>query len=717
MAESDLESALAHHRAGDFAAAAQLYVAHLAARPDDAEALHLLGVLRHQTGGSAEGRALVARAVSLAPAVGAYRANLGMIAAALGDHAQAIDAFAEACRLQPQLEEAVRPMRAAAALAAGRYALAATDYAALAQANPDDAAMWRGLALARHAGGDPRGAIPAYRRAIARNAEDVATENGLGAALLETGAGGEALAVLERAAARAAPWGPLLANLGNARRAAGDGDGAIEALRRASACDPDNATTLANLAAVLSETGLLAEAADCARRALDLAPEDAPARANLAACRFDAGAVAEAMDLWRAMPDDRTAASNALYAMNFDDRATSAEIADAAGRWAARFAAPMPPAVRSVARDPARRLRVGFVSPDFRSHSVAWFLLPTLESFDRSGFELHAFAELHGEDAITARLMPLFDGWHVTTGLDDDALAAAIGAAGIDVLVDLAGHTAGNRLGAFAKRAAPVQATWLGYPETTGLGAMDWRITDDIVDPPGAPGGPERALRLSTGAHCYRPPPGAPDVRTRPSDGPVVFGSFNNWPKHSPACLRLWAEILDRVPGARLLLKNKAMADPTVRAAVRADFERRGIAPARIETCARLADPLGHLALYGEVDVALDPIPYNGVTTTCEALSMGVPVVALAGATRAGRTAASLLAHAGLPELVAATQDAYVDLAVALAGDRARRAAYRSTLRGRLAASALGDAPGHARALAAALRAAWGDRSRENTAG
>ncbi|MBI1246194.1 MAG: tetratricopeptide repeat protein [Alphaproteobacteria bacterium] len=720
MAESKLESALSYHRAGDLAAAEELYVKHLADKPDDSEALHLYGVLKHQAGRSADGRELVARAVAIAPQVAAYRANLGMIAAALGDNVAALDAFAAACTMQPELEAAVLALRAGCALAAGRFSLAAADYAQLAQAAPENVDAWRGLALARHAGGDPRGALPAYRRALDRRPDDLVAENGLGAALLETGNGGEALAVLERAAARArAPWGPLLANLGNARRAAGDLAGAIDALERAIACDPDNATTLSNLAAVFSEAGRLGDARKCGHRAVALAPDDTAARANLAACHFDAGSIGEAIAGWRALPDDRVAASNALYALNFRNGTSTADIIEASKRWAQRFTpseAAIPVAASAASRDANRRLRIGFVSPDLRSHSVAWFLLPVLEAVDRSAFEIHAFAQLAIEDAITARLRTLFDRWCVTDGLDDDAMAAEIRNAGIDILVDLAGHTAGNRLGAFARRAAPVQLTWLGYPETTGMPSIGWRISDAIVEAPDLPSGPERALCLDGGHHCYRLPDGAPAIRERAA-GPVVFGSFNNWPKHSPECLHLWAEIMSRVPGSRLILKNKAMADTDVRDAAAAFFSARGIGAERIEMLARIEDPLGHLALYGGIDIALDPFPYNGVTTTCEALSMGVPVMALEGATRAGRTAASILTHAECPELIARSPSAYAELAVALAGDRARIAAYRATLRARIQASALGNARLHAEALGTAFRSAWAAWCRENPAG
>ncbi len=721
MADSQLQQALAHHQAGRLEQAELGYAGHLAGQPQDCEALHLLGVLRHQQNRSAEGRELIRRAITIAPTVGAYYANLGLVEAALGDNAAAIAAFDMAGRLVPAIAPQIRPLLAGACLAAGDNARAEIEYAALAAANPDDGAAFRGLALARHARGDAAGALPAYRRAARQLPDDLPTLNGLGAALLDTGSAGEALAVLERAAAGAA-WGPLVANLGNARRATGDTRGAVEALRRAVSCDPGNATTLANLAAVLSEEGMLGEAAECCRRALAIAPDDTAARTNLAACLFDAGEVGAAVDLWRANADDPRAGSNALYALNFLPTTTRASMCQAAREWA-RAHAPRGLAASSGKfanpRDVAKRLRVGLVSPDLRSHSVAWFLLPVLEAIDRTSIEFHAFAEVSAEDPISARIRASVEGWHPTVGVGDADLAEAIRAARIDILIDLAGHTAGSRLGIFAHRAAPVQASWLGYPEITGVDAIDWRITDAVVDPPEEEtydAQSERPLRLASGFHAYRLLDGAPDVASRGGAG-IVFGSFNNWPKHSPECLAAWAEILRRVPDARLVLKNKAMADPAARDAMHAAFAARGVDPSRIEALVRVPDPRGHLALYGMIDIALDPFPYNGVTTTCEALAMGVPVVALRGTTSAGRVAASLIGRIGCPELVAGTIGTYVSRAVELAGDRQALATYRASLRERMRRSPVGDPTAVAQALAAALRDVWSAWCRENPAG
>ncbi len=721
MADSPLAAALAHHQAGRLETAETAYLAHLAARPADSEANHLLGVLRHQLGRSADGRALIRTAIAQAPDVAAYHANLGLIEAALGDNAAAIAAFERASSLQPAIAAAVRPALAQTLLAMSDWSRAAAVFGEIAAADAGNAAAWRGLALCIHSLGDAPAALPAYRRAVELAPDDAIACNGLGAALLDTGTAAEALVVLENAAARASvPFGPMLANLGNARRANGDNPGAVAAMRAALACEPSNTTTLANLAAVLSEEGAIGEAADLCRRVLAVTPDDAAARANLGACLFDAGDVAEAVRQWNAMPDDRQAGSNTVYALNFLPSTTVQTMDLAAARWARRHApgdlardAPSFPSDR----DPARRLRVGIVSPDLRSHSVAWFLLPVLEAFDRDAIEMHAFAELPVEDPITARIRMQVAGWHPTAGLDDDALAHMIRAARIDILLDLAGHTAGNRLGVFAQRAAPVQASWLGYPARTGVAAIDWRITDAVVDPQGSDDpSAERPLRLPDGFHAYRLPEGAPGVASR-SGATMTFGSFNNWPKHAPECLAAWAEILRRVPEARLVLKNKAMADPGTRARTLDFFARQGVVGGRIETLARVPDPRGHLGLYGMIDVALDPFPYNGVTTTCEAMAMGVPVVTLLGSTPAGRTAASLVGRIGCPELVAGSLEAYIGIAVALAGDAARRATYRATLRQRLEASPVGDAPIVARALTDALRGTWAAWCAANPAG
>jgi predicted O-linked N-acetylglucosamine transferase (SPINDLY family) len=709
MSEQMLEQALANHRGGDLDAAATLYTAWLAARPDDAAALHLLGVLRHQQGRSADGLPLIDRALALAPDLAPVHANRAAVLGALGQDAPALAALDRAASLDPSLRAGLQDQRARLCLRLGDYAAAAQTFRGCVDRNADDAAAWAGLALALHASGDAAQALPAYRIALRHAPEDFGLRNGLGAALLDTGDSRQAREVLERAAIDAPPWGPLWANLGNARRAEGDLVGAAAALAKARDLEPANATTLANLCAVLSEQGALAEAVAAGEAALAAEPGNVSAQINLAAALFDGGAVDRARAQWLACGTP-TARANALYAANFAADIDEARLLAQARAWAEKtwptLAQRQTAAMRFAATKRADgRLRIGFVSPDLRSHSVAWFLLPVLPLIDAAKFELHAFSELAQEDAISHRLKGSFASWTKTIGLSDEALASAIRARGIDVLVDLAGHTAGNRLAAFAMRPAPVQMSWLGYPGPTGLSAIDWRISDADLDPVDTPA-PERPWRLDAGCHAYALPPGAPEIALREENAAPVFGSFNNWPKHSQACLETWARILRAVPQAKLLLKNKAMADAATAASARAAFAACGVDPTRIECRGRIDDPRGHLAHYGHIDIALDPFPYNGTTTTCEALAMGVPVVALRGNTPAGRVAAAFVARIGRPQWACADKEAYVAQAVALAHDAEERRKTRRTLRAELAGSRLGDAAGLARALEAAWKEA-----------
>ncbi len=710
MAESILAQAMAHHQAGRLNEAHALYMEAQAAAPSDPAIPHLLGVLLYQAGHAMEGLAQIDRAIGLSPRVAPFHLNRANVLIALGQNAPALAAAHTALTLDPNLAPA-RAMLARAALTGGDNATAIAHFTILATGNPGDVQAWLGLALAKHAQGDAAAAIDDYRRVLTLASGEIAAINGLGAALLDLGRASEALGVLAPAAE--CGWGPLVANLGNARRAMGDIDGATEALKRAAALEPNNAITLANLGAMLTERGDISGARDACLAALKADPGHGPARANLAAAILDAGDAVAARNEWEAIAGDPIAGANALYARLFDPAITREQARDAATQWAARHYPQTPPAPALRKRD--GKLRVGFVSPDLRSHSVAWFLLPYLAARAKDKIALYAYSELANEDAISAKLKPGFDQWRTTIGQNADAVAARIREDGIDVLVDLAGHTAGNRLDVFARRPAPVQASWLGYADPTGLPAIDWRLSDAICDPePQA--GPETPWLMPQGIHCYALPEGTPEPRVSGNAAPV-FGSFNIWPKHSAPCLALWAEILRQVPEARLVLKNRALTDPTVAQAAQAQFEKLGVARDRVTLLSRVENPRAHLDLYNGIDVALDTFPYNGVTTTCEALAMGVPVVTLLGTRPAGRTAAALLTRAGHPEWIAHDPDAYIRVAVELARDAGKRAALRAALRGEISRRELGDAQRFARDLDGAFLAMAEAREREKTAG
>ena len=315
---------------------------------------------------------------------------------------------------------------------------------------------------------------------------------------------------------------------------------------------------------------------------------------------------------------------------------------------------------------------------------------------------------------MTGRLRGLSDQWRDIAGKTDDRVAALIREDRIDILVDLAGHTAGNRLLVFARKPAPVQVTWLGYPNTTGLEAMDYRLTEAVSDPPGQTERwhSEELIRLPGTFSCYGPPAESPPVGPLPAleAGHVTFGCFNNLAKLTPPAIELWSQILREVPGARLLLKSRGLADLETAAGVREEFGRRGIEPARLEFNGQELSVTNHLALYNRVDLALDTFPYNGTTTTCEALWMGVPVVTLAGATHVARVGASLLTHLSVEELIADSPVGYVARCVDLAGDLPRLAEIRAGLRERMRASPLCDAPGFTRGFEDALRGMWRGR-------
>ncbi len=372
--------------------------------------------------------------------------------------------------------------------------------------------------------------------------------------------------------------------------------------------------------------------------------------------------------------------------------------------------------------DPERPLRVGFVSGDTHGHSVAYFFEPLLAAIDRAQFRTYVYAVSGKRDQVTLRLEKLADVWRDMPRPLDEVLHRQIVEDQIDVLVDLSGLTGGHRIPVFAARAAPVQATYLGYCNTTGLSAMDWRIVDSLTDPParseeesatGADGYcTERLCRLDPCFLCYRPLGDAPDVRARPVSGPVVFGSFNSLSKVSDEVLALWARVLEAVPGSTLVFKNMALRDEGIRATTLARARAQGIDPGRLVLHPPSTGPKPHLEMYGEVDIALDTFPYAGTTTTCEALHMGVAVVTLAGDRHCSRVGVSLLRAVGMPELVASDQDEYVRIACRLAGDRAGLAAMRGSMRERLASSVLRDEGGFGRRFGSAIRSMWRERCR-----
>ena len=495
----------------------------------------------------------------------------------------------------------------------------------------------------------------------------------------------------------------------------GDNSGAISALERAVALDPDLAIAHANLSGVYQRISRHGAAVSHARRAVALDPALANAHNNLGCGLKSLGHVREAIASFdRALATDPghiTAHSNRLFAKLYAEGVPHADYAADARSFGERFADPLlrrRPFAND--RDAGRRLRIGFVSGDLCTHAVARFIEPFLRHFDRVQFETRAYMTQAAEDAVSARLRALFDGWHNIAGLDDDEAADLIEADAIDILVDLSGHSAGHRLLVFARKPAPVQVSYLGHPATTGLRAMDYRLTDHGLDVPGQTESlhTETLWWLPGVSATYEPPEGVAPVRERPpfeDNGFVTFGVMNRFEKIGDGALQAWAEILRQLPDAHLFMVVGDVEVPEVRAQVEVRLSKAGLPIDRVRLHPRTTT--GYFQLYHEFDIALDSFPYNGGTTSCDTLSMGVPIIALRGTHAVASVGSSLLSTVGLDELAAETPEDYVARAVALARDANRLRALRTGLRERVYASPLMDHARFAREMGEAFRSMW----------
>jgi protein O-GlcNAc transferase len=518
------------------------------------------------------------------------------------------------------------------------------------------------------------------------------------------------------AAARAVQADSLPELYTAAQRAMAGGDlaGAVPHLRAILDAQDPTPELHCNLGVALRVIGELDEAAHHLQEACRLQPALAAAWYNLGLLEFDRACYAEAEQAYRkaiaAEPTVEAWQHSRLCLLNYAPGHDRRDVFEAHRAWARRFSAPRHThAGRARPRD-AERLRVGYVSADFRGHSVAFFIGPVLEHHDRGRFEIFCYDNWPKPDDTTARLRGYVEHWRPVHALDDDAFERVVRDDRIDLLVDLSGHTLGHRLPVFARKPAPVQATWIGYPQTTGLATIDYRISDAYLDPPGETDmyGSERLWRLPECAVCFLPPENAPQPGFPPSAalGAVTFGSINHYFKVTDAVVAVWSRILAAMPGARLRIVVEHGEQTAVATAVRTRFANCGVGPERIEVRGR-TDLAGFFDQLADIDIALDPYPYNGGTTTYQSLWAGIPVVALAGTSAMSRCGVMILSAVGLSELVAASEDEYVAIATRLAGDRSRLAELRATLRGRYRKSPLYAAERFTRTLEDAYDAMW----------
>jgi predicted O-linked N-acetylglucosamine transferase (SPINDLY family) len=661
---------------GAYAAAIDAYESAVRWQPDHFAALNNLGNCQQRHGLTAAAVSSYERALVLRPNGAGVMANLGTALQEAGRLDEAVERLQAAIALEPKVTS--HAVNLGIALCKRRsFAEAATVLGSALDRDPTSADAAFNLGNAQSGLGLASAAADSYRRAVG----------------LRTG------------------YVDAWINLGNMQRILGAPLAAAAAYQAALDSAPDSVAALNNLGCLLRMTGCFDEAEDTLRHALRVAPENAALYDNLGSVLKDVGELDAAMACFRRSlelnPQSAATHSNLVYALGFQSQ-EAAPILEESRRFARSFAlqpaAPTP--CHSNERSPQRRLRVGYVSPDFREHCQSLFTIPLLSHHDRGAVEFICYAGVERPDAITRRIAALADGWRDVGTLDDAALAALIAKDRIDILVDLTMHMSRGRPQTFARKPAPVQIAWLAYPGTTGLNAMDYRISDPRLDPEGFETHyAERTVRLPDSFWCYDPLTDGPAVNALPAEhrGYITFGCLNNPCKLTPKTLDLWGGVLRALPDARLVLLAPSGRH---RARLTQRLAAEGIAAGRIDF-APLRVRADYLLSYHDIDVGLDTLPYNGHTTSLDSLWMGVPTVTRVGNTCVGRGGLSQLFQLGLTELAAATDAGFIDTAVALARDLPRLAGLRATLRPRLEASALMDAPRFARHMEALYRRLW----------
>lgn len=729
------------------AAAEKAARAALERSPGDAALLHLLGVALIQTQRFVDAEAALRESVQIDPRQFAAQS-----------------ALAVSLRKQRRFADAVAPMRRAVDLAPDNIDLAftladtmkeagmASDAIAVVQhiiqKAPQNASAYNALGLLHSNAGDYTAAMLALEHCISLSPRRHDAYVNLGNVLRRLHRLEDAELALKRAIAINPNYPPGHANLGLVYKDMGRFSEAETCYLTALKLDPKMTGVYTNLGVVLAELkqydaaeeaykkaprlpptltnwgnllrlrGQITDSVGFLQQAVSMDPTYAEALNNLAISLQIARRVEDSSKCFARLltlrPDDQAAASNYLMSLNYIDRFTPESIFEEHRRFGVKFdrSAGL---IKTIDPSP-RRLRIAYLSPDFRNHSVAWFIESILQSHDRTQFEVVCYVDVRSPDATTARLKNLVEHWIPVHTLSEEQLVNRIIDDRIDILVDLAGHTSGNRLGVFAHKPAALQVTYLGYPNTTGLPAMDYRLTDEIADPPGLADTlhVEKLYRLPRAFLCYKPPIFMPDVSPPPAaeSDVITFGSFNNVAKLSDSSLTLWAKVLNRVEHSRLLLKAPNLGDVGLQKSITHQFAAHGISADRVVFRDYEPSFQAHLGAYGHVDIALDPLPYNGTTTTIEALLMGVPVVTVAGRTHVSRVGASILSAMQMNECIAADADQFVELASVLASDRVKLGELRAGLRERLLKSPLVDAAGFTRELENAYRVLWQARLR-----
>jgi protein O-GlcNAc transferase len=712
--QSLFDQALQHHQAGRLVEAEALYRQVLAAEPNHADSLHLLGVLAHQVGALDIAAELIGKAIAIDKAAPPFHNNLGTTLQDQGKLDEAAACFRQALALKPDYAEAYVNL-GNTLKGQEKFREAIAHYERALVLRPDIAQAHNNLGTVLRIEDRLDDAIGHYRSAIALKPGYAEAHHNLGHALKNQGKLDEAVASFLQATILKPDRADSYISLGEVLHAQGKPRNAMPCFERALALNPDSPEAHFNLGQALQNLGQFDEANVCYERALALKPDSTETLNDLGNLFVTQGRLDEAMACYRRIlalkPDSVVTWNNLLFTMIYAASVSPKELADEAQAFGARVADPLL-RKRTLIRDknPERRLRIGYVSPDFHDHAVNYFFEPLLRLHDRAQFEVFAYSNNQIDDAVTARLKKEFDHWRDIKILNDDKAADLIEADQIDILVDMAGHTGYNRLLIFARKPAPVQVTWLGFPATTGMKSMDYRITDVHAEPEGMTESlnVETLWRLPEIFCCYGAHENSPAVIDHPpfeDNGYITFGCFNNFAKVTDPVLATWAQIMERVPNSRLLLEIRGLESPKFRGEIETRLQCPGLELDRVILEPRKRS--NQFVLYNKIDIALDPFPCVGGTTSMDTLWMGVPLVTLAGKHFVSRMGVTILTNAGMPELIAKNADEYTQLAASLANDRERLRALRHNLREKVTASPLMNQEKFTRTMEAAWRGMW----------
>jgi len=710
--EQAFDLALQRQQSGLLREAEQLYRQILAQQPGHVDALHNLGVLAHQVGRDDSAIDLFRQAIALRANLPQAYTNLGNVLRGRGQFEGAIAAYRQAIALSPDSEDAHNNL-GHALQGKGQIDEAIAAYGQAIALRPNDAAAYSNLANSLRSKGRLDEAIAAAQQALALDPVLAGAHNNLGNALHCQGRLREAIAAYRQAIALKSDLPEAHSSLGAALLDDRQFDQAIVAFRQSIALRP-SAFAYSNLGNALQSTGKLDDAIAAHRQAVVLDPTIPQAQSNLANALKESGQLDLAITVYRQTialsPHVAQYHSKLIFSLHYHPAYSAHAIAAELERWNLVHAEPLRQFIQPHANDLSsdRRLRIGYLSPDFRQHAVGQNLLPLFLHHDRNLLDITCYAHVQRPDAMTRKFEQHADRWRNIVGLADEQVDRQIREDQIDILVDLSLHSPNNRLLIFARRPAPVQVTFVGYPGSTGMRAIDYRLSDPYLDPAGTDEScySERTIRLPDSFWCYDPLEGrAVPVNRLPAleSGVVTFGCLNSFCKIHEGVLSLWAQVLGKIPHSRLLM----LAHPGSYRQWAVDrFAQAGVDPKRIE----FAPPRPrrtYLELYHRIDIGLDSFPYNGHTTSLDSFWMGVPVVTLVGQKPVSRAGWCQLSNLGVPELAARTPEQFVEIAVALALDLSRLGALRSTLRRRMEQSPLMDAPRFARNIEAAYRQMW----------